>query len=381
MVIKYLKMTLLAVISVIWTGCDKDTPLGDTYTDIILYVSETTIWEAAGSSGAPAVEYMQARETHSAEWQRLAMGSVKGFDYIHGHVYELEVRKTTLSNPPADGLNITYALLKIISETSPVSPEQPDKLPDEAKFKLKMVQLAPFMNHDAPLAAPFDFLTFRILNHKDEYIFPGKPKFLQYYDSIVMSSPILPDTYCVYWKKTDESSTSEEFTAQWSSYFFEKSDLLISLKGYKDNKVKYEFSITQVLHERDFLGVDWKNGDVVIANPKTNHIYSILDNRYEFLLTDTQIHNETPYVKIKVAFSSGISDAEYIKKQEAGLRWLLKKHLGNKTSHTAADFKTLPEDASIVETYDNSTTLAALLHQRSDDTHEECFYVIAESKW
>gem|GEM_PF-1366590 len=375
---KYLKTALLAVISIIWVACNKDTSLNDTYTDITLYVSETTVWETAGSV-ASAIEYLQVKEKHSTEWQRLAMGSIKGFDYVHGHAYELSVRKTMLANPPADALNTTYTLLEVISDTPSVTPK-PDELPEEAKFKLKMVQLTPFMSFDTPLAAPFDFLTFRILNHQNEFIFSGRPEFLQYYDSIVMSSPILPDTYRVYQSTTDKNGASEEFTAQWSSYFFEKNDFPIYLKGYKDNEVKYEVSINQIMRERDFLGVDWKNGNVTIANPKANLIYSILDTRYEFLLTNTQRTNETCYVRIEVARSSELTDAECLKEQEAGLRWLLKKHLDEKTSQNAADFKTLPGDADIVETYENSTTHAALLHRKGDDSHGEGYYVIAESK-
>ena len=162
MTLKNLKLALLAVMSVMWAGCDKETSLDDTYADILLYVSETTVWETIGSGGTPAVEYMQVKEKHSAEWQRLAMGSIKGFDYVHGHAYELEVRKTILANPPADASNTTYTLLEVISDVPSVTPK-PDELPEEAKFKLKMVQLTPFMNLDTPLAAPFDFLTFRIL--------------------------------------------------------------------------------------------------------------------------------------------------------------------------------------------------------------------------
>ena len=62
------------------------------------------------------------------------------------------------------------------------------------------------------------------------------------------------------------------------------------------------------------------------------------------------------------------------------MRWLLEKHLGKHPSQTAADFKTLPQDADIVEIYGNNTTRAALLHSKGDDTHEEYYYVIAEPK-
>lgn len=134
------------------------------------------------------------------------------------------------------------------------------------------------------------------------------------------------------------------------------------------------------MRERDFLGVDWKNGSFALANPKTNGIYNVLDTRYEFLLTDTQKANETCFIKIQVSNSSHLADAEYLKAQEEGLKWLLGKHLGEKSSLTASDFKTLPEGADVVETYENKTTRVAIVHQNADDLHEERYYAIAESK-
>ncbi|MBR8721443.1 hypothetical protein IX307_001599 [Bacteroides pyogenes] len=374
---KYIKTALLALISMIWVGCDKD-EITDKVEKIKMYVSAETGTYIPWGSETP-VECMLVKEEGELEYSHLAFGSIKGFDYVHGHEYELEVRKITLANPPADGSNIAYTLLKIISDIPPITPK-PEKLPEEAKFKLKMVQLTPFMNLDTPLAAPFDFLKFRILNHKDEYTFPVIPDFLKYYDLIEMSSPVLPDTYCVYRYSADENGTKRSYTSQWGSYFYEKIDFPICLKGYKDGELLYEYSTTQIMRERDFLGVDWKNGSVTLANPKTNCIYNILDTHYEFLLTDTQKLNETCYIKIQVSNSSNITETEYLKEQEAGLKWLLKKYLGEKSSLTASDFKTLPEDTDIVETYENSTTLVAILHQNADDMHEECYYAIAESK-
>ena len=244
----------------------------------------------------------------------------------------------------------------------------------------EQISLNSFMNLDTPLAAPFDLLTFRIFDYQDEYTPLGYPEFLQYYDSIVMSTPVMPNTYCVYQKKTDEGSTSEKFTSQWSSYFFEKNDFPIILKGYKDGAVKYAFQMKQIMRERDFLGIDWKNGGITLANPQSHVVYCVLDTRYEFLLTDTQLRNNIPFVKIKVAFASDLTDAENLKRQENGLRWLLEKHLGYRTFETVADFKTLPEDASIVETYGNDTTRAALLYFAGDDFHEACYYIITEPK-
>lgn len=378
MTTKCIQTALLALIAIIWVGCDKEDELTDKVETIKMYVSAETGTHTPWGSETPT-ECMLVKEEGELEYSYFDFGSIKGFDYVRGHEYELEVRKTTLANPPADGSGITYTLLEIISDTPPVTPA-PEELPEEAKFKLKMVQLTPFMDLDTPLAAPFDFLTFRILNHKDEYSFLATPEFLKYYDRIEMSSPGLPDTYCVYRHSADENGIRENFTSQWGSYFYEKTDFPICLKGYKDGELIYECSTTQIMRERDFLGVDWKNGSVALANPQTHCIYNVLDTRYEFLLTDTQKLNETCYIQIQVSVSPELTDAEYLKEQEAGLRWLMEKYLGEKSSLTASDFKTLPEGADMLETYENSTTRVAILHQQADDMHAECYYAIAEPK-
>lgn len=374
---KRISIAIAALASLVLFGCNKDNP-ADKVETIMMYVSaETGTYQPWGSD--TSFECMLVKEENESEYHPLPYGGIEGFDYVKGHEYELKVQKTTLANPPADASDIVYRLIEIISET-PMAEPKPEELPEEAKFKLKMVRLLPYMDLDTPLAAPFDFLTFRILDYNDEYSFPAMPDFLEYYDLIEMSSPGLPDKFTVYSLISDEDGTSGSFTSQWGSYFWETADFPVFLKGYKDGKLIYEYSMTQVMRERDFLGVDWKNGSIVLANPKTNCIYNILDKRYEFLLTDTQMLNDTPYVKIKVANSSLLSDAEYLKEQEEGLEWLLKKYLGDQSSMTASSFRTLPEGADIVETHENATTRAALVHKAADEMAEECFYVIAEAK-
>lgn len=163
MMAKCIKAALLMLISVLWVGCDKDEPI-DKVEIIKMYVSAETGTYTPWGSEVP-VECMLVKEDGDLEYSHLAFGGIQGFDYVRGHEYELEVRKTTLANPPADGSNIAYELLKIINDIPPVTPK-PEELPEEAKFKLEMVQLVPFMDLDTPLAAPFDFLTFRILNHR-----------------------------------------------------------------------------------------------------------------------------------------------------------------------------------------------------------------------
>lgn len=371
--IKRLSLFLLTALSLMLIGCGNDDGTDDSYVDIVMHVSENTVWNQVRGIDEPK-EYMLVKERSASSWQELAIGSIDGFDYVRGHAYELKVRKYVLANPSQGGTKYVYRLLGIISDVT----VSPGGVPDEAKFKLKMVHLETFMHLDTPLAAPFDMLKFRVTDNNDAYSPVGFPEFLQYYDSLVVSSPEMPDTYCLYKKEHDYNSASERFMSQFSSYFFVKKDFQIFLKGYKDGEVKYEYKVDQIMRERDFLGIDWKYGDVVLDNPKTSGIYCVLDNRYEYMLTDTQVRNNTPYVEIGVAYKSGLTDAEYIKRQENGLRWLLEEHMGEKYTEARSEFKTVPEGAEVVETYGNATTRAALVHTDGDDLHAERYYIITE---
>ena len=105
MTIKNLSLVLLTALSfiwVIWVSCDNDDISNDTYVDIIIQVSEKTVYEPVWGSDTP-VEHMLVKEQSATEWQPLVMGSIEGFEYVQGHAYELKVRKTTLANPPQDG--------------------------------------------------------------------------------------------------------------------------------------------------------------------------------------------------------------------------------------------------------------------------------------
>ena len=46
----------------------------------------------------------------------IAFGAIEGFTYEPGHEYSLVLQRTTLANPPADGYDCTYKLVKIKSE-------------------------------------------------------------------------------------------------------------------------------------------------------------------------------------------------------------------------------------------------------------------------
>lgn len=48
--------------------------------------------------------------------ERLGMNRIEGFIYERGHEYYLSVKRTILANPPADGYNRTYKLIRILQD-------------------------------------------------------------------------------------------------------------------------------------------------------------------------------------------------------------------------------------------------------------------------
>ena len=48
--------------------------------------------------------------------EHLGMNRIEGFTYERGHEYYLSVKRTILANPPADGSNRTYKLIRILQD-------------------------------------------------------------------------------------------------------------------------------------------------------------------------------------------------------------------------------------------------------------------------
>ncbi len=167
---KRIYIAIMALTGIILSGCNKENP-ADKVETILMYVSsETGNYQPWGSE--TSFECMLVKEEGESEFHPLPYGDIEGFEYQQGHEYELKVQKTTLANPPADASNIAYKLLEIISDIPKADP-RPQELPEEAKFKLQMAQLLPFMNLDTQLPAPFDYLLFRITDNNDDYSFPS----------------------------------------------------------------------------------------------------------------------------------------------------------------------------------------------------------------
>lgn len=67
-------------------------------------------------TGVGPQKCLQVKENESEEWTNF-YGSIEGFDYKEGNVYQIEVAVTEVENPPADASSLNYKLVKILKET------------------------------------------------------------------------------------------------------------------------------------------------------------------------------------------------------------------------------------------------------------------------
>ncbi len=65
-------------------------------------------------------------------------------------------------------------------------------MPDKYRFKLAYVGFTPIMNDNIHVPAPFDNISFQLLDYLDRFIPMGFPEFVEPYDSIVWSAEGMP---------------------------------------------------------------------------------------------------------------------------------------------------------------------------------------------
>ena len=114
-----MKKVLLAVgiATFFLAGClDLDKNEKD-WTEVVqlTVASETVKHNVWGS--AEAIDGINIIEDKGTYWFSLPLNGIEGFNFEAGYEYRLKVKKTHLSNPPADGSSIIYTLLEILSKT------------------------------------------------------------------------------------------------------------------------------------------------------------------------------------------------------------------------------------------------------------------------
>lgn len=82
-------------------------------------------------------------------WQTLPFGAVEGFVYQRGHEYELRVRRTILANPPLDGSDRTYSLIRILYDRTVSESEQPDEKEINTEADIEYYDMCPVAKYGA----------------------------------------------------------------------------------------------------------------------------------------------------------------------------------------------------------------------------------------
>ena len=105
---------LLCSICFLMAGClDYDTPK-DKVETMDAEVSPMTYIDSPVMSSYP-IEGMWVK-VGNADFEYMDFNEIAGFKYDRGYAYKLQIERTTLGNPPADGSGYTYKLVKELSK-------------------------------------------------------------------------------------------------------------------------------------------------------------------------------------------------------------------------------------------------------------------------
>ncbi len=114
------KYLYLLLIPLFLTGCLKEEN-GDMERKIKLKVLSETVFRDDTSfpfhKDKEKREFLQVIKENSAEVQFFYLTEIKGFEYQKGYEYQLLVNEKVLANPPQDGGDTEYSLIKILSKT------------------------------------------------------------------------------------------------------------------------------------------------------------------------------------------------------------------------------------------------------------------------
>lgn len=105
-------------------GCSKDES-HDIVNEIKMSVSAETDTYIPWGSDTPVECMLIMSEDNPGVWEPLAFGRIDGFTYERGHEYYLSVKRTILANPPMDGSDRTYSLIRILQDRLVEEPEDP----------------------------------------------------------------------------------------------------------------------------------------------------------------------------------------------------------------------------------------------------------------
>lgn len=123
-----LAFAMLAAFSLV--SCSSDDDAKDIIKEINMSVSAEpgVMYGLFDSMKEHPIECMRVMsEDWPGQWQTLYFDEIKGFTYERGHEYELRVKRTILANPPADGSDRTYELVRILYDKKVEAIAEPEE--------------------------------------------------------------------------------------------------------------------------------------------------------------------------------------------------------------------------------------------------------------
>lgn len=137
---------LLAVFAISSCSSDDDEKK-DSVKEITIYVSSET-GESYGFNSTPEECMLVKFDNPNGEWEHLGLYRIEGFTYVKGHEYELRVKMTTLANPPADGYNHKYLLVKIVQDKLVKETETPTDNSVKSESDIEYQELCPYNKYE-----------------------------------------------------------------------------------------------------------------------------------------------------------------------------------------------------------------------------------------
>ncbi len=142
LIIPFLFITCLFMAS-----CHHDDEPADRTKVIRMSISSETGF-MFGMTGEPEECMLVMSEDNPGVWETLAFGAIEGFTYEREHEYYLDVKRTILANPPQDGSDRKYSLVRILDDRHVVDPEKPIEKEIRTEEDIEYYDLCPIEKYE-----------------------------------------------------------------------------------------------------------------------------------------------------------------------------------------------------------------------------------------
>lgn len=136
-------VSFLLIAAFFVSGCIDNAPK-DVVNEIKMSVSSETGTYIPWGSDTPVECMLVMSEENPGVWTQLDFNGIKGFTYERGHEYYLSVERTILANPPMDGSDRTYSLLRILQDRIVTEPEKPAEKEINSEEDIEYYDMCPF---------------------------------------------------------------------------------------------------------------------------------------------------------------------------------------------------------------------------------------------